>query len=307
MVRLIDTMIAVSGADLTNRLSQRLLEHALPSGGWGYYPGKKGRIEPTCWALLALTSLPAPATAVFATPHVEFLLRCQRPDGLLADIPGSPVNLTNAGLAACVAAQLFPDRQSFLDHLLAGLLSVKGVSVQTGDPNQDSTLQGWPWIADTFSWVEPTAWCTLGVKKNLARAPRAAADARVAEAEKLLADRSCGTGGWNYGNAHVFGQDLRAYVPTTAIGLLALQDRQQDADVTRALDFLERFQTSEPSGLAMGLASICLRRFGRPTDSVDASLAEWAGRIDRHSNLYTMALSLYALTASRHGAEAFHV
>src|SRR5439155_4953858 len=100
-----------------------------------------------------------------------------------------------------------------LQRLLDAIAAAKGMAVDIPDPRQDNKLQGWPWMPDTFSWLEPTAWCLLALKK--ARA----APARIAEAEKLIANRTCEPGGWNFGNASAVGQDLRPYVPTTALGL----------------------------------------------------------------------------------------
>src|SRR4051812_8868605 len=41
-------------AQTIERLRTRLLSDA-GNAGWGYYEGKASRIEPTCWALLALS------------------------------------------------------------------------------------------------------------------------------------------------------------------------------------------------------------------------------------------------------------
>ena len=38
----------------TNSLSDALLRSRNEDGGWGYYPGKASRIEPTAWAALCL-------------------------------------------------------------------------------------------------------------------------------------------------------------------------------------------------------------------------------------------------------------
>ena len=35
-------------------LQHQLLETRNGDGGWGYEPGRTSRLEPTCWALLAL-------------------------------------------------------------------------------------------------------------------------------------------------------------------------------------------------------------------------------------------------------------
>src|SRR5262249_42902645 len=88
---------------------------------------------------------------------------------------------------------------------------------------QDNTLQGWPWIEESFSWVEPTAWCMLAMKISSALLPDRERAARIDEAERLLLDRMCQTGGWNYGNSNTLGRELSAHVPTTALALLALR------------------------------------------------------------------------------------
>ena len=88
---------------------------------------------------------------------------------------------------------------------------------------QDPSLQGWSWTDGTFSWVEPTAWCMLAVKKLAATAQPAAR--ALDEAERVLSIAPAG-GGWNSGNSEVYGQELPPHVPPTALGVLALQDRQ---------------------------------------------------------------------------------
>ena len=52
---------------------------------------------------------------------------------------------------------------------------------------------------------------------------RPSATAEITDAVKLLADRSCVGGGWNYGSREVYDTDLEPYAQTTAIGLIGLQ------------------------------------------------------------------------------------
>src|SRR5204862_3739187 len=132
---------------------------------------------------------------------------------------------------------------------------------------QDSRLQGWPWMPDTFSWVEPTCWCMLALKKTQAHA-RASAVARIVEAEKLLLNRSCSVGGWNAGNASAMGQDLRPYVPTTALGLTSMQDRRSDPVVARSIAYLDGARLAEPSALALALTTVCFHLYRLSTDDV---------------------------------------
>ena len=301
----------VSQADRSaaiDRLRRTLAAAANGSGGWGYYPGKASRIEPTCWSLLSLAATadePRDALAV-VNPHLQFLARSQRPDGLLQDLPSLP-NLTFNGLAAVACLHVGGGTaEAILTRLVPALLRVKGVSVENKARASDA-LQGWPWIEGTFSWVEPTAFCLLALKHERRRHPSAAADARIREAEQVLLTRSCVTGGWNYGNASVLDQDLRPYVSTTALGLLALQDRRANPVVVRGLEFLQRSQTKEPSGMALALTALCLRIHGLPCEQVELALVDDVARVNRLNNLNIVAMVLYALSGEGHGAAAFTV
>ena len=135
---------------------------------------------------------------------------------MVDETPGLP-NFTANGLAACVLGHLASRESPALPRLLDGIVAVKGVSAENApDLRQDNKLQAWPWMPGTFSWLEPTAWCLLALKKT--RAPeRRAAESRIAEADKLIANRSCVSGGWNFGNASALGQDLLVTQPALPV------------------------------------------------------------------------------------------
>lgn len=291
-------------------LTARLTQLANPSGGWPYYAGKKSRLEPTCWALLALHGAWTDSAAEwsrFASIHLEFVHRCQRRDGLLSDTPEAPTNLAADGLAACTLAELSPaSGAAILPALLDGIVAVKGLRVNEPDTRQDNTLQAWPWYPDTFSWVEPTAWCVLALKKLRSIAPPGSA-ARITEAERMLENRCCETGGWNYGNASALGQDLRPHVPPTATALLALHDRREASWVAKSIAFLEGARLKEKSGAALGLTALCLRVYGRDSAIVEAQLADVSVQTEELGNIHSMAVALSALTGDRHQARAFRV
>jgi hypothetical protein len=286
-------------------LRQAIVSGANHTGGWGYYAGKTSRVEPTAWALLALgddASSSAPLTA-----HTAYLARTQSPKGWLVEDPGWPINI---GFNALVGFLWFirPALGSDLQRraLLGALVATKGIRVETTAPKgQDNSLQGWPWIDATFSWVEPTSWGLLALKAaRHAGMTSGEADARIAEAERLLVNRVCRGGGWNFGNASVMNQDLRPYVPTTALALLALQDRPNEPAVVSSLAFLEKHWSDEPSGTSMGLSLICLDAFGRDVTALDERLRAHAGDAVTFGNLQGNAVALTALT-QRGGRNAF--
>ena len=315
--------MTLAQSSVARHLQQTLTTSAQRDGGWSYYAGKSSRVEPTCWALLALHESweDAASWPRFAAPHLEWLAAAQSSDGLLRDQPESPANFTANGIAALVCAQFRTWGPAVLagrsrdaaeaatgpdmPRLLNVLISAKGVAVDGADVRQNNRLQGWPWMADTFSWLEPTAWCVLALKKSGARSAGAAA--RIDEGEKLILNRTCESGGWNYGNASVIGQDLRPYVPTTALALIALQDHRSAVEVERSVGWLREARLKEPSAMALALTAIWLRLYGLPADDVEARLADDLDRAERVGNLQALAMMLYALTATEHQVKAFRV
>jgi hypothetical protein len=96
-------------------------------------------------------------------------------------------------------------------------------------------------------------------------------------------------------------------VPTTAVALLAMQDRPRSAAVERSVAWLRDSRLKEPSATALAMATIALRVHGQAVDDVEVRLAADADRAERIGNLHALAMMLYALTADRHGLTAFHV
>ena len=288
-----------------SRLRQALVAGRNADGGWGYYAGKASRLEPTCWALLAIGSSPdSPGSKDAKTlrePASMWLVNCQRPAGSLVERPEWPVNI---GFNALAAFTLLHHRDLANDdvrrRLLTFLVTSKGMAAGPSDTvRQDNSLQGWSWTDATFSWVEPTCWGLMALKKARSSGfGQPAMDGRIAEAERLLIDRTCQPGGWNFGNASAFEQDLRPYVPTTALGLLAMQDRRQDNVVVRSLAALETLWREEISAPALALSLLSLDVYGRPHQEPFARLIEHAAAALTFGNHHGIAQALFALASS---------
>src|SRR5262249_4343392 len=136
--------------------------------------------------------------------------------------------------------------QTASDRALGWLLSTAG---ETSEPppytGHDTTIPGWPWVAGTHSWVEPTALGRLGL-----RATGHASDARAGDAVRLLNDRLLASGGCNYGNTVVLGQTLLPHVQPTGATLLALAGEPDPTGrVGAAIAYLE-------ANLGPGTASV---------------------------------------------------
>jgi Prenyltransferase and squalene oxidase repeat len=271
---------------------QRLLKTANASGGWGYYASKSSRLEPTVWAVAAL----APR-GYDLDSHRRFLLGCQRESGLLVENPALPPNVAFNASAAVV---MLAEREQFGDGPIQRLLAALGRQAgqradQTPHLRQDNSLVAWSWLDGAFSWVEPTAWAVLALKiGRRAGLATANADQRIAEAERFLIDRACPDGGWNYGNSNVFGKNLYPYVWTTAITLLALQDKRDWPVVANGLKFLETDWRTESSTISLGLTAICLRRFDRAIDIVEERLRDIVKGQQPLDNAHATAVAAYA-------------
>jgi hypothetical protein len=279
-----------------------LVEARNPDRGWAYWPARLSRLEPTCLALLAL------AHADNATPDVDVLRRWPRRDGWLVDVAGAPPNQAFNAIAALTLLQ-DPSAAPLAEPIVTRLIASKGVRTTRNEVVPMENLQAWPWIDGTVSWVEPTAWCLLLLKKWRTRGPAPAVNERIRTGEQMLVDRACRIGGWNYGNSQVYGKDLWPYVPTTALALLALQDRRDHPVVQRSLEQLQKDVATERSAVALGLTIICLRVYGLPYEALAADLVELSSRSGSDSadagNLLALAVTLCALGHPSHAPAAF--
>jgi hypothetical protein len=269
------------------QLRKFLLSGRNPDGGWGYYPGKASRLEPTCWSLLGLGRDAQP---------FDVLRRWPSSGGLLLERAGGEPNFGFHGVALLALRGLGLEHEAGNAALISAIEQVKGLALDTSSiQRQDNTLQAWSWIPKTFSWVEPTAWCLLALKK-WSRVPGVTIDrSRCEVAERMLIDRCCAAGGWNYGNSNMLGQQLKPFVPTTALALLAMQDRAAEPAVQRSRDYLERDASSELSGVALSLALMCLTTYRRPAGNVRAVLEQQIPTTLALGSQVSAALTLCAL------------
>jgi hypothetical protein len=135
----------------------------------------------------------------------------------------------------------------------------------------DTTLDGWPWSAGSFAWVEPTSWALMAIKSVWSEAPPGPARSRVEEGERMLLDRACPDGGWNYGNKRVLDVALEPYPDTTAIALMALHGRQAP-EIESGFHALDRLLNENASGLALALGALSHKAWGRDSTALQTRL-----------------------------------
>jgi hypothetical protein len=156
-------------------------------------------------------------------------------------------------------------------------------------------LKGWSWAAATTSWVEPTAYALLTLKKLRAEIGREAI-ARIAEGEQMVYDRMCEGGGWNYGTPKELGRPLTPYPEVTGVVLTALQDRASSHATQLSLASLPRQLEGNESGVALAWAVVCHALYDRPVDGLVARLARSWARDAFLEGPRPMSVALLALT-----------
>jgi hypothetical protein len=274
-------------------LDEAILALRAADGGWPYRRGGASRVEPT--ALVALALAPGSDRAGAAR---AWLLNAQRPDGAFdaaagADLAAWPTPLAMLALGTGAEAGAQSARARAEAFLLADR---PAVILDPGAIRVSGTLRGWSWTRDAFSWVEPTAYALLALKKSPAGRRDPAVAKRVDEAERMLWDRMCEGGGWNFGNPAAFGYPIRPFPVPTAVAVIALQDHRDDPRARASLDTLRRIAPAEPSVLGLAWALACCRILGADAGDLQARLeARLASRDGPAPDVPSLAAAAIAL------------
>jgi len=165
----------------------------------------------------------------------------------------------------------------------------------------DVRLVGWPWAEGNFSWVEPTAWAVLALRKvGNDNGPE------VADGARLLLDRAFDEGGVNYGNRRVLGRMTEPIPTPTALMLLALQGAGDEPRIGAALHYL-REQAERANDLEhLGWARLAFTAWGdRPEAEgaiprIDERIRKVLADQSESPLIVRRALIALALNADRH-------
>jgi len=215
------------------------LAHA--EGGWGYAPNQPAQLEPTCFALLALAQHPAQHAAALER-GLAFLHKCRLPNGSFRLPDGRPEAFWPTPLALFTLAALgnaSPDLNQSAKFLLAVKPRIPDNPLAGELHDIDLKLLGWPWAENNFSWVEPTSWACLALRRQgQDRHPR------VQEGIRMLLDRAMDNGGINYGNRRILGKMTDPIPGVTALMLLAVQGESHPR-IDSAVQYLLQQEHSE--------------------------------------------------------------
>ena len=292
-----------------------LLEAQNEDGGWGSFKGKRSNTESTSFALMALKLLEGKRFDQQTTAGLKWLLQHQKDDGSWSLNDASTQSSWTTPIAV-LALLSFQDQRQHALKAAKWILTQEGrkpgwvasllvqLSLVKKMTELDPYLSGWSWTAGAFSWVEPTSYSLMAVKKLKRSLAGTNCEERIRQGEMLIYDRMCENGGWNYGNSRVLGEALWPYPDVTAVALIALQDRARSAANQASLRALDSMMREAASGTALGWGILCLTLYNQ-------NVGEWKRILVKNFEKTrflgeTRAVAL-ALLAFGNGASLFRI
>jgi hypothetical protein len=320
------TQAPASFAALQNELRGLLRSAQNSDGAWAFHRGGGSRVEPTSWAVRALTDgSKEVAHQKDLTRAIEYLRRKQLADGSWPANDGMEsggwVTSLACGVLADYEEQSRPadnrNAREIQNALQAGLQwlcddyprdsggwqkFLKKLRPNKNFVEQSDEFRGWGWTPRTSSWVEPTAFALMALTYAETGTPPALEKA-IAERRKLaiglLYDRMCPRGGWNCGNPRVYGVDGDPLVLPTCWALLALRDEPEHVNRSLSLAWLRNeFGKIESAG-SLAMARITLESYGMALPEAKRSLLEWSGDELAEQGMHVAAWVSLALNPER--------
>ena len=260
--------------------------------GGGFLGRLEGVYRPdaTAWAILALQSSGVGPDELRSSRFR--LAEDQQADGRLSFSPDHLEAFWPTSLAILAWNQV-SKFQTARDKACEFLLKTTGRHFPKDENTpvaHDPSIRGWPWIADTHSWVIPTSLALIALK-----AAGYSRHERVVEGMHLLLDRQLPKGGWNYGNTEVYGQKLTPMVETTGVALQALANSIPRQEIDPSLRYLKQYlpKTVTPLSLSWGL--LCLGSWYEGPPERESALAVCWHSQGRYGGYDTIDLSLLLL------------
>ena len=311
-----------TGADWRQDARRELLRLRGPAPAWGYRQMGAAAVEPTvlaCLGLLAtraaigspsdssqgsLTVRASDGAQTVLAACSDWLAKLQRPDGALGLSPTQPAPGWNTPLGLLLW-QAGAGHEQQCRRAVDWLLSQEGERMSPADDpdhivGHDTMLVGWPWVAGTHSWLEPTALAVLALR-------RAGLDTnpRVVEGYRLIRDRAIVTGGWNYGNKSAFGNPLRPQPAPTGLALLALAQRDERTPiVASAIRYLHATLPTVRASASLGWGLLGLRAWASAPEQAEEWLAEAYQRATGRPDA-AAKLSVLLIAGGEHALELF--
>jgi hypothetical protein len=251
-----------------------------PDGGWGFFSGKRQSwLEPTAYALIALHADPSSAR------HFErgwnLMRSWQLPDGSWK--PCAAVAEPHWTTSLCVTLHCLRGvHDQPFERGVAWLVGTSGIEnglqfriahlLRPSVVELDPSFKAWPWRPGNASWIEPTAHALVALKKASGAAKSKGLRARIESGEKMILERRCSDGGWNYGNRKVLGTELPSYPETTALALLGLSGNPA-LRLAEPLGVAQRYwrETRSPLAKAWLRVSLGAHSIPLPAESIESN------------------------------------
>ena len=226
-------------------------------------PGRNSRTDSTAWGIVALQAYHQNPQA--CERGMSYLVTQQQQNGQINIAPDVPDASWPTALAifgwhrSSRYSQAEKDAAEFLLHF-SGYHWPKTADALLG---HDPSIPGWPWIANTHSWVIPTGLAILALEVM-----GLGTHARVKEGKAMILNRQLSHGGWNYGNTLVFGKELYPLPECTGVALQALAKDQENRAVERSLEYLLKKLPALRTPISLGWALLGLGAWGlKPTNT----------------------------------------
>ena len=245
--------------------------------------GAVPRVDAVAWSLLSLWRYPECRTALL--PLARLLDGAQLSDGSVPIGPQFAWAAWPTPLAILAWVQQ-GSQPTLLDKAVQFLLHWHGQHYAPTDDTlgHDTSIEGWPWISYTHSWIEPTVMALLAL-----RAVKKSNEPRCLEARKMILNRQLPQGGWNFGNTTVFGQVLRPMPHSTAMALIGLAGLVSEDVIGASLTYLQTTLPPIRSPLSLGWGILALAAWNRrPSEAekwIEESLAAEQSTADYHVSL----------------------
>lgn len=284
-------------------------------GGWGAVKGKRSNTESTSFVLMALKSLEGNPFDRQTTAGLKWLLQRQKDDGSWSLNDASKQSSWTTPIAA-LALLSFQDQREHALRAAKWILTQEGrkpgwvatllfrLSLLKKITELDPYLSGWSWTAGAFSWVEPTSYSLMTLKKLKRSLDGTNCEERIRQGEMLIYDRMCENGGWNYGNSRVLGEALWPYPDVTAVALIALQDQAMSETNQKSLRALDAMLREAGSGTALGWGILCLTLYKQDVQEWKKILVKNFEKTRFLGEIKAVALALLAVG---NGASLFRV
>jgi hypothetical protein len=243
-----------------------LLRAQNPDGGWGYFPGRRSWLEPTAWAMLALAGRKESGRAVDSA--WDLIRLWQTSEGGCR--PSQEVDVANWATSLWVTVHCVRGaKDTRLERAVQWMVESRGAegsvirrvirSVTGEEDGFNAAYCGWAWWPGTSSWLEPTVHGLIALRKAAATGiGGSAVQTRIAEAQRMLLDRRCADGAWNYGVREALGHTLPSYPETTGLALVALADTH-DTSVKQVLPKAAQMRAAARSPMARAWLTLALR------------------------------------------------